>query len=180
MLFTGWLDDHFYPEDPGRACAIMCIGFLYTKWLITPSKARYNDMPQWLRPRPVPLFVEHPLWVDYIPWPELREALVQSPDEAFAYGSTFFGSISPSPLTCLSTVTATIIQCSAIRWTMTLMRRCFGARTTRIWRRRSGRGANGRSISTGTSSSTFATSKTGCWGGVPQEVSPMDALGPKE
>ncbi|KAF2398589.1 hypothetical protein EJ06DRAFT_583278 [Trichodelitschia bisporula] len=49
----------------------------------------YDAMPEWLRPLPVQLSVEHPLWMDYVPWPELREAFIRNPDEAFGYGCCF-------------------------------------------------------------------------------------------
>ena len=51
-------------------------------------------MPPWLRPVPLQLHVEHPAWIDRIPWPNARIYLINNPfitfdDFASIYSSAF-------------------------------------------------------------------------------------------
>ncbi|KAF2398590.1 hypothetical protein EJ06DRAFT_84687 [Trichodelitschia bisporula] len=67
-LFTDALGDEYENDSPSNVIGMIYLGFLYTKWLIAPSQRTYSAMPEWLRPRPIQLSVEHPLWIDYLPW----------------------------------------------------------------------------------------------------------------
>lgn len=51
-------------------------------------------MPAWLRPVPLQLQVQHPAWIDRIPWPSARTYLINHPqinfdDFASYYSSSF-------------------------------------------------------------------------------------------
>lgn len=48
--------------------AVVHIMFLLMRWCCEPTKANYERMPEWIRPRPTQLFTVHPLWLDYLPW----------------------------------------------------------------------------------------------------------------
>ncbi|KAK5651250.1 hypothetical protein OQA88_12658 [Cercophora sp. LCS_1] len=56
--------------------------FLYwnlMRWMIEPSRAYFEAIPAWLRPVPNQLFMPHPMVVDFVLWPALREYVVQFP-----------------------------------------------------------------------------------------------------
>lgn len=40
-------------------------------------------MPTWLRPVPLQLQIEHPAWIDRIPWPSARVYLINNPEITF-------------------------------------------------------------------------------------------------
>ncbi|MCJ1300644.1 hypothetical protein MMC08_003441 [Hypocenomyce scalaris] len=56
--------------------AICYIMFWGMRWQIYPSQDEYIRMPEWCAPRPVQLLIPHPVWIDYLAWPLLRERLV--------------------------------------------------------------------------------------------------------
>lgn len=45
------------------------------RWQISPTEANFNSLPEWCRPTPSQLAVPHPIWIDLIIWPKLRERL---------------------------------------------------------------------------------------------------------
>ena len=51
--------------------------FLIMRWQISPTQENYDRLPEWITPRPSQLFNVHPAWIDYLPWPRMRERLVQ-------------------------------------------------------------------------------------------------------
>ncbi|KAF2862554.1 hypothetical protein K470DRAFT_255839, partial [Piedraia hortae CBS 480.64] len=60
---------------PERA-AILYLMFLVLRWHICPCEPCYVRLPAWARPTAEALQNEHPLWVDYIPWPSLRQRIM--------------------------------------------------------------------------------------------------------
>ncbi|KAF2421551.1 hypothetical protein EJ08DRAFT_672921 [Tothia fuscella] len=58
--------------------AVVHIMFLVMRWSCEPTKENYDRMPEWIRPRPTQLFTVHPMWFDYLPWPRLRDAVIQT------------------------------------------------------------------------------------------------------
>lgn len=58
--------------------AILYIMFLLMRWQIYPTQQNYERLPEWLTPRPSQLLTPHPAWVDYIPWPRMRDRVVMS------------------------------------------------------------------------------------------------------
>ncbi|KAJ9195519.1 hypothetical protein DTO021D3_5095 [Paecilomyces variotii] len=58
--------------------AVLYVMFLLMRWQIYPTQQNYERLPEWLTPRPSQLLTPHPAWVDYIPWPRLRDRLVMS------------------------------------------------------------------------------------------------------
>ncbi|KAL1969450.1 hypothetical protein VTN77DRAFT_8888 [Rasamsonia byssochlamydoides] len=50
--------------------------FLVMRWQVSPTQRNYEEMPDWLAPRPAQLFTPHPAWVDYVLWPKIRDRIV--------------------------------------------------------------------------------------------------------
>lgn len=57
--------------------AVLYIMFLILRWLVDPTRENYELLPDWITPRPSQLFTPHPHWLDYLPFPRLRDACVQ-------------------------------------------------------------------------------------------------------
>ncbi|KAH6869057.1 hypothetical protein B0T10DRAFT_501914 [Thelonectria olida] len=51
------------------------------RWQICPTKESYIAMPTWLRPTVMQITVPHAMWIDNIPWPGVRDILIEYPDE---------------------------------------------------------------------------------------------------
>jgi len=61
------------------------IGFMYKmhrtlRWQIAPTEENYLELPTWLRPTATQLTVPHAAWIDNIPWPSVRDLLIQKSD----------------------------------------------------------------------------------------------------
>ncbi|KAI9730885.1 MAG: hypothetical protein M1834_005603 [Cirrosporium novae-zelandiae] len=56
--------------------AVLYAMFVLMRWQIFPTRENYERIPHWMTPRASQLFVPHPIWVDYLPWPLLRDRLV--------------------------------------------------------------------------------------------------------
>ncbi|KAI2790789.1 hypothetical protein POX_c03638 [Penicillium oxalicum] len=61
--------------------AVLYNMFLLMRWQIYPTQENYERLPEWLTPRPTQLLQPHPPWMDYIPWPRMRDRLVTSPQD---------------------------------------------------------------------------------------------------
>ncbi|PVH77653.1 hypothetical protein DL98DRAFT_423430 [Cadophora sp. DSE1049] len=60
------------------------LGFLYImyatlRWQIGPSQETFDNLPVWLRPTVLQVMAPHAAWIDNIPWPEVRDVLIQNP-----------------------------------------------------------------------------------------------------
>ena len=58
--------------------AVLYTMFLLMRWRIYPTQENYERLPDWLKPRPSQLPQPHPAWMDYVPWPRMRDRLVTS------------------------------------------------------------------------------------------------------
>jgi hypothetical protein len=58
--------------------AVLYMMFLVLRWQIYPTQDNYERMPEWMTPRPSQLFTPHPAWLDFLPWPKMRDKLVRS------------------------------------------------------------------------------------------------------
>jgi len=56
--------------------AVLYIMFLIMRWQIYPTQENYDRLPEWATPRPSQLFTPHPAWLDYLPWPRMRDKMV--------------------------------------------------------------------------------------------------------
>ncbi|KAF2646015.1 hypothetical protein P280DRAFT_98 [Massarina eburnea CBS 473.64] len=50
--------------------------FLVMRWLIWPTRENYERLPEWIQPRPSQLFMPHPFWMTYLPWPQMRDSFI--------------------------------------------------------------------------------------------------------
>ncbi|TDZ32738.1 hypothetical protein C8035_v011748 [Colletotrichum spinosum] len=55
--------------------AVLYIMFLIMRWQISPTQENYDRLPEWVRPHPSQLFIEHPAWIDHVPFPVMRDRL---------------------------------------------------------------------------------------------------------
>lgn len=58
--------------------AVLYMMFILMRWQIYPTQENYDRLPDWLTPRPSQLLTPHPAWIDYLPWPRMRDRLVMS------------------------------------------------------------------------------------------------------
>ncbi|KAJ5793860.1 hypothetical protein N7457_000459 [Penicillium paradoxum] len=62
------------PEQVG----VLYLMFLLMRWQIYPTQENYERLPEWYTPRPTQIFHPHPAWMDYIPWPAMRDRIITS------------------------------------------------------------------------------------------------------
>ncbi|KAJ0426632.1 hypothetical protein BJY00DRAFT_93425 [Aspergillus carlsbadensis] len=69
-----------FPDIAGlpEQVAVLYGMFLLMRWQIYPTADNYHRLPDWLTPRPSQLLTPHPAWIDYLPWPRMRDRLVMS------------------------------------------------------------------------------------------------------
>ncbi|KAB8237397.1 hypothetical protein ETB97_001388 [Aspergillus alliaceus] len=58
--------------------AVLYAMFLLMRWQIYPTPENYDRLPEWLTPRPSQLLTPHPAWIDYLPWPRMRDRVVMA------------------------------------------------------------------------------------------------------
>lgn len=61
--------------------AVLYSMFLLMRWQIYPTQENYERLPEWFTPRPTQLLTAHPAWMDYVPWPRMRDRLATSHQE---------------------------------------------------------------------------------------------------
>ncbi|KAH9871425.1 hypothetical protein IAQ61_005604 [Plenodomus lingam] len=76
MLFTDIL--RTFPDICGipEQVAIVFVMYLLMRWQIEPTQENYDRLPHWITPRPSQLFTTHPAWFDHLPWPRLRDKMI--------------------------------------------------------------------------------------------------------
>ena len=57
--------------------AVLYVMFLVMRWKISLTQETYDRLPDWVTPRPSQLFTPHPVWIDNLPWPRMRDKMVQ-------------------------------------------------------------------------------------------------------
>ncbi|OAX84419.1 hypothetical protein ACJ72_01225 [Emergomyces africanus] len=58
--------------------AVLYAMFLLMRWQIYPTQQNYDRLPEWLTPRTSQIMIPHPAWMDYLPWPRMRDRMVAS------------------------------------------------------------------------------------------------------
>ena len=61
------------PEQVGT----LYIMFLIMRWQVAPTQENYARLPDWVKPSPSQLLTAHPVWIDHLPWPRLRDKMIQ-------------------------------------------------------------------------------------------------------
>lgn len=75
-FFTDILSTFPDISSPPEQVAILYVMFLVMRWEVSPSQETYERLPEWIRPIASQLYTPHPIWIDYLPWPGLRDKLV--------------------------------------------------------------------------------------------------------
>ena len=57
--------------------AVLYSMFLLMRWQIDPTPENYDRVPVWLRPLPCQCQIAHPAWMEYMPFPRMRERVVE-------------------------------------------------------------------------------------------------------
>lgn len=84
---------HTFPnisQLPERV-AVLYTMFLLMRWKIDPSQDNYDRLPEHIRPLPCQLYNPHPAWIDHLPFPAMREKLIQdyAPPDVFPFENFF-------------------------------------------------------------------------------------------
>lgn len=58
--------------------AVLYVMFLIMRWQISPTKENYDRLPPWCVPTQSQIQVQHPAWVDHLPFPAMRERIAKS------------------------------------------------------------------------------------------------------
>ncbi|KAG0154962.1 hypothetical protein PDIDSM_535 [Penicillium digitatum] len=56
--------------------AVLYTMFLLMRWQVYPTQENYERLPEWLTPRPTQILHPHPAWMDYVPWPGMRDRII--------------------------------------------------------------------------------------------------------
>lgn len=56
--------------------AVLYAMFLLMRWQIYPTQENYERLPEWLTPTPTQILHPHPAWMDYVPWPAMRDRII--------------------------------------------------------------------------------------------------------
>ncbi|KAI9766004.1 MAG: hypothetical protein M1840_007011 [Geoglossum simile] len=76
-IFTDILGSFEMMSKLPEQVAVLYVMFLVMRWQISPTLENYDRVPDWITPRPSQLLTMHPIWVDYLPWPKMRDVLVR-------------------------------------------------------------------------------------------------------
>ncbi|EEQ34218.1 hypothetical protein McanMca71_005008 [Microsporum canis] len=58
--------------------AVLYVMFLLMRWQIYPTRENYDRLPEWMTPRTSQIVTPHAAWIDYLPWPRMRDRMVAS------------------------------------------------------------------------------------------------------
>lgn len=72
--------------------AIACKSHMLIRYFLNPSAQNLSSMPAWERPMPLQMCIDHPVAVDFFPWPALREHLILN-QELYLNSCDFFSGI---------------------------------------------------------------------------------------
>jgi hypothetical protein len=61
-------------RDPERLAVLYGMYYL-ARWFVCPCSQCLEDCPAWARPLPEAADNQHPVWIDYLPWPSMRRKL---------------------------------------------------------------------------------------------------------
>ncbi|EEP79606.1 hypothetical protein UREG_04452 [Uncinocarpus reesii 1704] len=65
-------------RDLPEKVAVVYVMFLLMRWQIYPTRENYDRLPEWITPRTSQLVTPHPAWMDYLPWPRMRDRMIAS------------------------------------------------------------------------------------------------------
>ncbi|KAL7808354.1 hypothetical protein V8C44DRAFT_336154 [Trichoderma aethiopicum] len=81
-----------FPEVSGlpEKVAILYMMFLFMRWQISPTKENLERLPEWIRPLPCQFEMPHAAWMDFLPYPEMRERVIKANNPDVFYFDNFF------------------------------------------------------------------------------------------
>lgn len=81
-----------FPDISGlpERVAVLYIMFLIMRWQVSPTRENYERLPPWARPLQCQLYTPHPAWLDHLPFPRMREKLVQVCNQPEYHFDNFF------------------------------------------------------------------------------------------
>ncbi|EPE06652.1 bZIP transcription factor [Ophiostoma piceae UAMH 11346] len=53
---------------------------IFLRWCLCPTRETYAALPEFMRPTPLQRRIPHPVWVDFIVWPDARDNMIRSGD----------------------------------------------------------------------------------------------------
>ncbi|KAG8627113.1 hypothetical protein KVT40_004596 [Elsinoe batatas] len=83
------ISEQMSTSDLPNRVAMMYTTYFLLQWMISPSQEMYERLPPWLRPTAMQLQPEHQhsIWIDLLPWPQLRDKVLTNPS---SYPFSFF------------------------------------------------------------------------------------------
>ncbi|KEY69654.1 hypothetical protein S7711_03138 [Stachybotrys chartarum IBT 7711] len=58
--------------------AVLYVMFHFMRWQIALDQDNYEHLPRWMIPLPSQTAIPHPAWIDHLPYPLMREKLIQA------------------------------------------------------------------------------------------------------
>jgi hypothetical protein len=65
-------------NTPVEKIAVAYVMFLIMRWHISPTAEHFERMPTWVRPTTWQITMPHPIWLDHLPWPDMRSEIVKN------------------------------------------------------------------------------------------------------
>jgi len=59
--------------------AVLYVMFVQMRWSISPTQENYDALPHFIRPTTKQLTIAHPVWLDHLPFPGMRDKLITDP-----------------------------------------------------------------------------------------------------
>lgn len=81
------ISEQMSTSDLPNRVAMMYMTYFLLQWIISPSQEMYERLPIWLRPTRVQQERQHSIWIDLMPWPQLRDKALSNSQ---SYPFTFF------------------------------------------------------------------------------------------
>ncbi|UKZ81987.1 hypothetical protein TrVFT333_009768 [Trichoderma virens FT-333] len=81
-----------FPEVSGlpEKVSILYVMFLFMRWQIYPTKENLDRLPEWIRPLPCQYEIPHAAWMDFMPYPAMRERVIKAENPELFYFDNFF------------------------------------------------------------------------------------------
>ncbi|KAH6685889.1 hypothetical protein F5X68DRAFT_241186 [Plectosphaerella plurivora] len=80
VFFASTILRQFVVSDIQTLLGIYLVAYRFLRWRLYPDATSLEGVPEWLRPTAVQEAHVHPLCIDYIPWPALRDYLCLNQD----------------------------------------------------------------------------------------------------
>ncbi|KAK4457497.1 BZIP transcription factor [Cladorrhinum samala] len=72
--------------------AVLYVMFLLMRWQVYPTQENFDRLPVWFRPLPIQTTRPHPAWIDHLPFPAMRERIIEQYYSPASSSSSSFAS----------------------------------------------------------------------------------------